>query len=93
MFRNKCWLFFLSWRVYIQEALGSNAAGCNTAGKCYGGGMSKITQKLIKCGADSQIYKEGLGLQERARCLEKLGFIGGADQCELAPSCWINDDP
>ena len=42
---------------------------------------------------DATSYKEGLGLQERARYLEKLSLICGKDPYELAPSSWINDDP
>ena len=51
--------------------------------------MSETTEKLLKMlynVIDANAYREGLGPQERARYLEKLRFIGGADPYELPPS-------
>ncbi|KAM3620466.1 uncharacterized protein V6R79_023899 [Siganus canaliculatus] len=42
---------------------------------------------------DVKDNREGLGVQERARYLEKLRFIGGNDLYELAPTSWTRDDP
>ena len=53
----------------------------------------KPQKSSSKCVIDAKAYREGLGPQERARYLEKLRFIGGADPYKLAPSFWINEDP
>ena len=55
--------------------------------------MSKRPKWSSKRVQDPKAYREGLGPQEKGRYFEKLGFIGGADPYQLAPSTWIRDDP
>lgn len=52
--------------------------------------QQKISSNSVK---DAKAYREGLGPQERARYLEKLRLIVGADPYKLAPTSWIHDDP
>ena len=55
--------------------------------------MSKRPKRSPKRVQDPKAYREGLGPQENRRYVEKIGFIGGADPYQLAPSSWICDDP
>ena len=59
----------------------------------YSLAMSKRPKSSSTRIQDPKAYREGLGPQENGRYLEKLGFIGGADPYQLAPSYWIRDDP
>ncbi|XP_041840869.1 uncharacterized protein LOC121639609 [Melanotaenia boesemani] len=55
--------------------------------------MNKPQQSSSKCLADTKPYREGLDPQAKRRYTEKLGFVGGADPYELAPTSWSNEDP